>query len=213
MKKIILTTFLLFFISSVSFSQSKLPECKTTDKVLYHNCYGKKFYGRDGKYYEAEFKNNLPVGEVKFSSGDKYNGGWNDQWYHGEGIYTNLDGSKYVGEYKNGKQHGKGTYTHLNGDKYVGEYKNGKKHGKGTFTFKNGSKYEGKFENGDFVKGEIYYFNSFNYVGDSKIQRYELRKHPSYCPAHHDDRGPPAGAFCNGGENGGPDRGVESRRR
>jgi hypothetical protein len=170
MRKLVLILIILlsFCIPLISYSQTKLPECKTTDKVLYHNCYGKKFYGRDGKYYEAEFKNNLPVGEVKFSSGDKYNGGWNDQGYHGEGIYTHLDGSKYVGEYKNGKAHGKGTYTHLNGDKYVGEYKNGKKHGKGTFTFKNGSKYEGKFENGDFVKGEIYHFNSFNYVGDSK---------------------------------------------
>ena len=126
MKKIILTTFLFFFFSSVSFSQSKLPECKTTDKVLYHNCYGKKFYGRDGKYYEAEFKNNLPVGEVKFSSGDKYNGGWNDQGYHGEGIYTHLDGSKYVGEYKNGKAHGKGTFLHVNGAYYYGDWINDK---------------------------------------------------------------------------------------
>ena len=76
MKKIILTSFLSFFISSVSFSQSKLPECKTTDKVLYHNCYGKKFYGRDGKYYEAEFKNNLPdgLGIATYLNGKKESG-------------------------------------------------------------------------------------------------------------------------------------------
>ena len=48
MKKVILSSFLFFFISSVSYSQSKLPECKPTDKVLYHNCYGKKIYGRKG---------------------------------------------------------------------------------------------------------------------------------------------------------------------
>jgi hypothetical protein len=145
MKKIILTTFLSFFISSVSFSQSKLPECKPTDKVLYHNCYGKKFYGRDGKYYEAEFKNNLPAGEVKFSNGDKYIGGWNDQWFNG-----------------------KGTYTSSNGTRYVGEYKNGNKNGKGIYTLPSGTKIEGEFENDKLIRGEMNYSSGANYIGEFK---------------------------------------------
>jgi hypothetical protein len=100
MKKIILSSFLFFFISLVSYSQSKLPECKPTDKVLYHNCYGKKIFGRNGEYYEAEFKNNLPVGEVKFSDGEKYIGGWNDKGPHGKGTYTFPDGKKTTGQFK-----------------------------------------------------------------------------------------------------------------
>ena len=117
MKNIILISFLSFFISSVSYSQSKLPDCNPTDKILYHNCYGKKIYGRNGEYYEAEFKNNLPIGEVKFSNGGKYIGGWNDQMYHGQGTFTFSDGTKYVGEYKNGMRHGKGTITSPDGTK------------------------------------------------------------------------------------------------
>jgi hypothetical protein len=149
MKKIILIILLSFCIPLISYSQTKLPECKTTDKVLYHNCYGKKFYGRDGKYYEAEFKNNLPVGEVKFSDGSKYIGGWNDKGgYHGQGTYSYSDGAKYIGEYKNGERHGKGTFTTPDGGKFVGEYKNGEKHGKGTVTFPDGTKYFGEYKNG-----------------------------------------------------------------
>lgn len=146
-KKIILISFLLFLISSVSYSQSKLPECKPTDKVLYHNCYGKKIYGRNGEYYEAEFKNNLPVGEVKFSSGSKYIGGWkDDKGPHGKGKYYWKHGSIYDGEYKNGKQNGQGTFTYPSGSTYVGEFKDDKFNGQGTLTLKDGVKYVGKFK-------------------------------------------------------------------
>jgi hypothetical protein len=147
MKKVILSSFLFFFISSVLYSQSKLPECKPTDKVLYHNCYGKKIYGRNGEYYEAEFKNNLPIGEVKFSFGDKYIGGWNDKGPHGKGKYYYKEGYIYDGEYKNGKRNGQGIFTNPNGEKYVGEFKDGKNHGQGTYTFPDGGKYVGEYKN------------------------------------------------------------------
>ena len=148
MKKIFLITFLSFFISSVLYSQSKLPECKSTDKVLYHNCYGKKFYGRSGEYYEAEFKNNTPVGEIKFSSGDKYVGGFKDNgWYHGKGTYYHKSGSIFTGEFKNGKRHGAGTNNLFDGRKIIGEWKDGELL-KGEMIFPNGAIYKGEFKEG-----------------------------------------------------------------
>jgi len=150
MKKVILSSFLFFYISSVSYSQSKLPECKPTDKVLYHNCYGKKIYGRNGEYYEAEFKNNLPVGEIKYSNGEKYIGEWNnDKGPHGKGTFTFADGSKQVGIFKNGLLEGDGKSFLSNGKiLYDGKYKNGTPDGWGTLYDDEGGNYKSKFKNG-----------------------------------------------------------------
>ena len=151
MKKIILISFIVFFISSTSYSQNRLPECKPTDKVLYHNCYGKKIFGRNGEYYEAEFKNNLPVGEVKFSNGDKYIGDWNNDknLYHGKGTYIFKDGSKQVGTFKNGLLEGDGKSFGSNGKIiYDGKYKNGTPNGWGVLYLDEGGTYKSKFKNG-----------------------------------------------------------------
>ena len=150
MKKKILITFLSFFISSVLYSQSKLSECKPTDKILYHNCYGKKIYGRNGEYYEAEFKNKLPVGELKFSNGEKYIGEWKDnKGPHGKGTYIFKDGGKQVGTFKNGLLEGDGKSFGSNGKiVYDGKYKNGTPNGLGVLYLDEGGTYISEFKNG-----------------------------------------------------------------
>jgi len=149
MKKVILSSFLFFLISSISYSQSKLPECKPTDKVLYHNCYGKKIYGRNGEYYEAEFKNNLPVGEIKYPDGEKYIGGWKNDKPHGKGTYTFANGSKQVGTFKNGLLEGDGKSFGSNGKiLFDGKYQDGTPNGWGTLYDDEGGNYKSKFKNG-----------------------------------------------------------------
>ncbi len=57
MKKIILISFLFFFISSISYSQSKFPQCKGTDFSKFNNCYAKINLGDKNAVYDGEFKN------------------------------------------------------------------------------------------------------------------------------------------------------------
>ena len=56
---------------------------------------------------------------------------------------TYSNGDKYEGQFKDDKYHGQGTKIYSNGDKYEGEFKDGKYHGQGTHTLKNGIKFEG----------------------------------------------------------------------
>jgi hypothetical protein len=104
MKEIILITFLSFFISSISFSQSKLPKCKGTDVSKFNNCFGTYTFPDRAKY----------VGEFR------------DGKMNGKGTYTlPLDLEKYEGEFKDNKKHGQGTLTFLDGYKLIGEFKDG----------------------------------------------------------------------------------------
>jgi len=62
MKKVILSSFLLFFISSVSYSQSSLPKCKGTDRSNYNNCFGEYNLFGENKYI-GEWNSELPNGQ------------------------------------------------------------------------------------------------------------------------------------------------------
>jgi len=101
-KKIILISFLLFLISSISYSQSLLPKCKGTDREYFNNCFGEYMFFKSK--YVGEFQNTLP---------------------NGQGTMIYWDNSKYVGEWKDGKPHGQGTYDLTNGQRHEGEWKNG----------------------------------------------------------------------------------------
>ena len=98
----------------------------------------------DGSKYIGEVVNNKRHGEGVFYANNRdnlsYEGDWQKDLYHGNGVLTKYDWSTsyaYVGEFKDGKRHGKGYeswhnsrqfYTSL---KYEGEWKNDKRHGKG----------------------------------------------------------------------------------
>ena len=68
------------------------------------------------------------------------------------------DVGSYEGEYKNGKYHGQGIYSYLDGSMYEGKWKDGEKHGHGTLTWSDGGKYVGEF-NDDKPNGKGKEFN------------------------------------------------------
>jgi len=156
MKKIILTTFISFFISSVSYSQSKLPKCVGDDQNKYNNCYGMvelPFLGDTKLVYEGEFKIGAFHGfGVLTSPNSKYIGEYNNGRRNGNGTLFLWDQSKYVGEFKDDQKEGKGTLIKQDGSTYVGEFKNDRINGQGTYTSPDGKKSSGLFQNGKLVK-------------------------------------------------------------
>jgi hypothetical protein len=106
MKEIILITFLSFFISSISFSQSKLPKCKGTDVSKFDNCFGTYTFP-DRVKYVGEFRNGKMNGKGTYRSPfslelEKYEGEFKDNKRHGQGTLTLSDGYKLIGEFKDG---------------------------------------------------------------------------------------------------------------
>jgi hypothetical protein len=156
MKKIILISFFSFFLSSISYSQSKLPKCIGDDQNKYNNCYGKvelPFLGDTKLVYEGEFKNGAFHGfGVLTSPSSKYIGEYNNGRRNGNGTLFLWDQSKYVGEFKDDKKEGKGTLIKQDGSTYVGEFKNDRINGQGTYTSPDGKKSSGLFQNGKLVK-------------------------------------------------------------
>jgi hypothetical protein len=98
-----------------------------------------------------------------WSTGEKYEGEWNEGVMHGNGKYFYADDyedclrpgvgqlHRYEGEFRDGKFNGRGFKHMKNGDTYDGEWKDGKFHGKGTFFSKEtGDTYFGGFWKGRF---------------------------------------------------------------
>ena len=81
--------------------------------------------------------------------GTRYEGGFRDGLFHGEGklVYKN-SGIVYEGQFRNGLRHGKGQVRFPSGQSYVGEFKRGDYHGQGVLLSSTGHKYEGSFEKG-----------------------------------------------------------------
>jgi len=63
----------------------------------------------------------------------------------------------YYGEHnQEGKYHGQGVFTYINGDKWEGEFKDGEPfNGNGTFIYLDSSKFVGEWENGEPLNGEV----------------------------------------------------------
>ena len=70
-------------------------------------------------------------GEVRYASGDTYNGGWLNGKFHDYGIFRFANGDVYVGEYVNGKAEGRGKHIRHDGIYYYGDFLNDKYHGRG----------------------------------------------------------------------------------
>jgi hypothetical protein len=63
------------------------------------------------------------------SSGDVYEGQYQDEEKHGTGKYTSANGDAYEGTFVHGKKSGKGVFTYSSGNVYSGDYKDGKQNG------------------------------------------------------------------------------------
>ena len=117
----------------------------------------------NGDKYEGHFENNKFHGEGIFTcqNGDKYSGKWVDSKRSGDGTLYFHNGDKYEGDWHEGRRHGSGKMRFANGDVYVGDWKDDKRCGDGVYKYKDGSKYDGSFVNdckegqGTLVVGEM----------------------------------------------------------
>jgi hypothetical protein len=86
-------------------------------------------------------------GVYTWTTGEKYEGNWQNGKRNGFGSNYYADGNVYMGEWYNDQQQGKGTMIYANGDMYTGDYKLHKLDGQGTYTYKDGRKYIGQYKN------------------------------------------------------------------
>ena len=85
-----------------------------------------------------------------FPDGSIYEGQWQYDRIHGQGIYISCNGDRYDGNFNCGLKEGHGTMKYKSGNTYRGQWRNDTLWGNGVFHFKNGNKYEGTFVNGLF---------------------------------------------------------------
>ena len=57
------------------------------------------------------------------------NGEWENDKFHGYGVYKNNVGGTYEGEYRDGKRHGQGTYRNSAKELWEGTWANGSLNG------------------------------------------------------------------------------------
>lgn len=154
--------FLGFFISCISFAQSKWPPC-------------------NGNYLGPCFESyTFPNGNK--NAGDKYVGEIRNSKWDGQGTYTASDGSQYVGQYKDGKQNGQGTFTFPDGKKYVGQFKDDQYYGQGTYSFPNGAKYVGQFKDSKY-EGQGIFYNANGSIQQQGVWRSDEFIHDQSPPA------------------------------
>ncbi|CAK77261.1 unnamed protein product (macronuclear) [Paramecium tetraurelia] len=92
-------------------------------------------------------------GEGLYSApdGTYYRGQWKDSYMNGQGTYFNsTQNIRYEGEWQYNLQHGEGIETYADKSVYKGTFKNGLKDGHGQFVFNDGSFYEGQFQEDKF---------------------------------------------------------------
>ena len=134
MKKLIVISSFFISLMCVSSQSWALPACPSSPP--YNNCYGSHTFST-GNTYEGEWQNNKIHGQgiFTFTNGEKYVGNNKDNKKHGIGTLSFPDGNKYEGKFKNNKFNGQGTFTFANGDKFVGRYNDGKRNGQGTYYY------------------------------------------------------------------------------
>ena len=110
-----------------------------------------------GGSYIGEVIDKRPHGQGTWThhGGDKYEGEFRHEDFHGYGAYTHA-GEKYVGNLKDNQYHDQGTYTYPSGSKYVGSFENSTYHGQGTYVWPNGAKFVGEWKANSMWMGIIY---------------------------------------------------------
>lgn len=107
-------------------------------------------------------------GEMKFESGERYNGEWKEDLMDGEGTYTWLDDTKYKGRFKQGMREGKnGEYDDPQGLKYKGEFFADKFYGFGEAEWADGRSYQGGWKD-----GRQHGYGKFIFAKNSKFENY-----------------------------------------
>eukprot|EP01117_Protostelium_nocturnum_P009040 TRINITY_DN3242_c0_g3_i1.p1 TRINITY_DN3242_c0_g3~~TRINITY_DN3242_c0_g3_i1.p1 ORF type:complete len:1469 (-),score=523.21 TRINITY_DN3242_c0_g3_i1:34-4440(-) len=99
-----------------------------------------------------------------FSSGDTYEGEWENGVFEGLGTHIKTDGKKYEGMFSKGLRSGYGVLVSNGREKYEGEFADNKRHGKGVQTYGENNqyiRYEGYFANDQRSGlGDLFYSNN-----------------------------------------------------
>ncbi|PNY04144.1 phosphatidylinositol-4-phosphate 5-kinase [Trifolium pratense] len=129
-----------------------------------------KYTWSNGTIYEGDWVDGKMAGKglIIFPSGNKYEGEFSGNWYHGKGTHTWKDGRIYIGDWEKNKMNGRGIMKWANGDVFDGCWSNGLRHGNGKFMWSNGRIYEGDWVDGKMTgKGMIISSSSGNkYEGE-----------------------------------------------
>ncbi|CAM9464356.1 unnamed protein product [Discosporangium mesarthrocarpum] len=98
------------------------------------------------------------MGEWRYSSGDRYTGGWKDSKRHGVGVYEErATGNVYEGDWVSDLRHGRGVMTSGGKDfLYDGEWKEDKRTGRGNCVIRGRETYSGEWLAGEFHGKGVY---------------------------------------------------------
>ena len=131
-----------------------MGEYKRKDESLYTGLFyqgypqgnGRETF-KDGSFYEGYYlKGKKKFGKFVFKNKDKYEGYFENDLFHGRGIYEWSNKKKYEGEWREGKMNGKGKLIYANGSYYEGDFVNGLKEGKGKYFWKHDNYYNGEWK-------------------------------------------------------------------
>lgn len=104
---------------------------------------------KDGSVYRGNFKDDLFSDEnatLDLANGDRYEGGFEEGLFSGQGTYYYADGAVYRGGFLKGERSGQGTFVYANGDSFTGTFENDMRL-EGTYTWRSGESLSGKYEN------------------------------------------------------------------
>ncbi|XP_066147515.1 MORN repeat-containing protein 4 homolog [Euwallacea fornicatus] len=95
-------------------------------------------------------------GHLLFPDGTRYDGKFEDGFFHGLGVLTFPDGARFEGEFSQGWFHGYGVFWRNDGMRFEGEFRGGKMYGLGLTTFADNTngfpRCEGYFQECDMKK-------------------------------------------------------------
>jgi hypothetical protein len=146
----------------------------------------------NGDRYDGETCNGKRHGHgaLRFQGGDSYVGAFEDNMYHGYGIFSSADhkenqidivGRAYQGQFFRGKRHGQGMYRVGNGDIYEGAFVNDHYQGHGIMRYGDGARYEGNWSQSKWDgKGKLLYANFDLYDGDFRLNQRHGEGHFRY---------------------------------
>ena len=92
---------------------------------------------KDGGRFEGSIINGVKMGKgiYYYPNGDTYLGDWENNAFHGQGIYIFASGERYEGSLRKGKKDGYGESFAINGNVYRGNHINDMKEGTGTYIY------------------------------------------------------------------------------
>lgn len=83
------------------------------------------------------------MGVYQYKNGQRYEGMWKNNKYHGHGTEIMRDGAIYSGNFKDGLREGLGEYITTSRELYKGEWHYNSIDGHGEFLWPDGRSYEG----------------------------------------------------------------------